>query len=210
MQRTADGEPLAAPARSGGIIGNERLTGSTAAVLLVLLFIEGVTILSLDSLMPLHVLVGIALIPPVLLKLASTGYRLARYYTGDRAYVRRGPPPTLLRLLGPVVVLSTVAVIASGIALLLAGPGNDLLGALHRASFIVFFGSTAVHVLAHIAKVPRQTLADWRRRTRLPGASFRRVAVVVSLVLGLTLGAAALAYDGSWVHRGDHGISARP
>src|SRR3954454_17325887 len=200
MQRTVDGEP-ADRARGGGIAGNERLTGSTATVLLVLLFIEGVTILSLDSLMPLHVLVGIALIPPVLLKLASTGYRLARYYPGDAASARRGPPLTLLRLLGPVVALSTVAVIASGIALLVAGPGNDVLGGLHRASFIVFFASTAVHVLAHITEVPRQTLADWRRRTRLPGASLRRVAVAVSLVVGLTLGTAALAYDGPWVHR---------
>jgi hypothetical protein len=206
---TADGEPMA-PARGGGIAGNERLTGSTAAVLVVLLFVEGVTILSLDSLMPLHVLVGIALIPPVLLKLASTGYRLARYYTGDAAYVRRGPPPTVLRLLGPVVALSTIAVIGSGIALLLAGPGNDVLGALHRASFIVFFAATAVHVLAHAAKVPRQTVADWRRRTRLPGASFRRLAVVASLVVGIALGAAAIAYDGSWVHRHHHRTSARP
>ena len=91
--RTADGE-AGGTARGGGIAGNERLTGSTGAVLFVLLFVEGVTILSLDALMPLHVLVGIALIPPVLLKLASTGYRLARYYTGDATYVRRGPPHT--------------------------------------------------------------------------------------------------------------------
>jgi hypothetical protein len=205
--RTAEGEPSAAT--GGGTAGNERLTGSTAAVLFVLLFVEGVTILSLDALMPLHVLVGIALIPPVVLKLASTGYRLARYYRGDAAYVRRGPPPTLLRLLGPVVALSTVAVIASGIALLVAGPGNDALGALHRASFIVFFAATAVHVLAHVAKVPRQTIADWRQRTRLPGASFRRVAVVASLVLGLALGAAAITFDGPWVHRHHHHSSAR-
>jgi hypothetical protein len=206
--RTTNGERTA-PA-GGGTAGNERLTGSTAAVLFLLLFVEGVTILSLDALLPLHVLVGIALIPPVLLKLASTGYRLARYATGNAAYVRRGPPPTPLRLLGPVVALSTVAVIGSGVALLVAGPGNDVLGALHRASFIAFFAATALHVLAHVAKVPRQAIADWRRPSRLPGASFRRVAVVTSLLLGLVLGAAALAYDGSWVHRHHHRVSAGP
>ncbi len=187
------------------LLGNERLTGTTAGVLFVLLLVEGVTILSLDTLMPAHVLIGVALIPPALLKVGSTGYRMARYYRGDAPYVRRGPPPLLLRVIGPVVVVSTVAVLASGVALLLAGPHHGPLSQIHKASFIVFFAVMAVHVLAHLAKVPGQTAADWRSGSRLPGGAPRRLAVVLALVIGLALGAAAITADGAWVHRHSHG-----
>ena len=72
--------------------GNTRLTASTGVILLALLAIEGVTLVALRPLLSVHVFVGMLLIPPIGLKLASTGYRFARYYTGSRAYVLAGPP----------------------------------------------------------------------------------------------------------------------
>jgi hypothetical protein len=186
-----------------GVTGNRRLTNGTAAVLFVLLAVEGVTILALDSMLPLHIFVGVLLVPPVLLKLASTGYRLLRYYRGSPPYVRRGPPALLLRLLGPLVVVSTGTVLATGIALLVVGPGEGMVATLHKASFIVFFGATSLHVLAHVRRVPAEAAADWRRSTRSPGAGSRRTLLVASLVAGVVIGAVAIACDGAWVH-GDH------
>src|SRR5205085_152494 len=61
-------------------------------VLIVLLAALGVTILSIGPLIWWHVLLGMLVIPPVLLKLGSAGWRFARYYTGSPEYVRRGPP----------------------------------------------------------------------------------------------------------------------
>jgi hypothetical protein len=90
-----------------GATGNARLTAANAAVLLVLLAAEGVTILRVRQLLSPHVFIGVVLIPPVLLKVASTTWRFARYYTGAPAYRRKGSPPVLLRLLGPVVVILT-------------------------------------------------------------------------------------------------------
>ena len=52
------------------------------AVLLVLLAAEGVTILRVHQLLSPHVFIGVVLIPPVLLKVASTTRRFARYYAG--------------------------------------------------------------------------------------------------------------------------------
>jgi hypothetical protein len=92
-----------------GVAANARLTATNAAVLLVLLAAEGVTILRVRELLTPHVFIGMVLIPPVLLKVASTGWRFARYYRGVPAYRRKGPPPLLLRLLGPAVVILTVA-----------------------------------------------------------------------------------------------------
>jgi hypothetical protein len=88
----------------GGTLGNARLTGSAGLILLLLLFVEGVTVLLLRPLLSVHVFVGMLLIPPVGLKLASTGYRFARYYTNSPTYRREGPPQLLLRVIAPFVV----------------------------------------------------------------------------------------------------------
>jgi hypothetical protein len=73
-----------------GAAGNARLTAANAAVLLVLLAAEGVTILRVRELLSPHVFIGVVLIPPVLVKVASTTWRFARYYTGAPAYRRKG------------------------------------------------------------------------------------------------------------------------
>jgi len=106
---------------TGSVEGNERLTAMSGAVLLVLFAVEGVTILSLRQMLTLHFFVGMLLLGPVVLKIASTAYRFARYYTGAAPYLRKGPPAPLLRLLGPVVALTTGAVLATGIALIAVG-----------------------------------------------------------------------------------------
>jgi hypothetical protein len=189
--------------RHGGPEGNERLTGSTGALLLVLLAVEGLTVLSLRSLLSLHIFIGVLLIPPVLLKVASTGFRFIRYYMGDGPYVRKGPPALLLRALGPVIVVSSIVLLATGVALLVIGPGGGPIRGIHKLSFIVLFAALAVHVLAYLRKLPVLATADWRRRTRLAGASARRGLLLVALVAGLGFGGVAIAFDGPWVHR-DH------
>ena len=74
-----------------GVAGNSRITGGAAAMLLVLLAAEGVTIPLIGSLRGPHIFIGMLLIPPVLLKLGSTGWRFTRYYAGDTRYRRKGP-----------------------------------------------------------------------------------------------------------------------
>ena len=75
-----------------GVAGNARLTGGVAAALLVLLAAEGATIPFIGQLLGPHIFIGMLLIPPILLKLASTGYRFARYYSGNPPFVRKGRP----------------------------------------------------------------------------------------------------------------------
>src|SRR3954466_14198628 len=102
----------------GGSAANEQLTAIVAALLILLLAVEGATILRIGSLLTVHALVGMLLIPVVALKLASTGWRALRYYTRAEEYVERGPPHVLLRaLVAPLVVISTVVVFGTGVAL---------------------------------------------------------------------------------------------
>lgn len=69
-----------------GVIANARLTALSGGLLLVLLALMGITVLSVRRLLPEHFLLGFLLLPPLALKLASTGYRFARYYSGDSQY----------------------------------------------------------------------------------------------------------------------------
>ena len=91
--RASPHRPLARRLTAGGTTGNERLTTATGVVLLVLLAVIGVTILRLRSLLWVHLFVGMLLIGPIALKMASTGYRFVRYYTANPRYRRKGPPP---------------------------------------------------------------------------------------------------------------------
>jgi hypothetical protein len=135
----------------GGTDGNEQLTAMTGVVLIVLLAVIGVTILRIGQLISVHLFVGLLLIGPVALKLASTGYRFARYYTHEPRYHRKGPPHPALRMIAPVVVLSTVVVFVSGVVLMFDGPlDRDPLLLIHKVSFIVWVAFTALHVLGHL------------------------------------------------------------
>lgn len=172
--------------RAGGIAGNEILTSATALVLTALLITEGVTILWLGDLRTEHMFVGIVLIPPVLLKLGSTGYRFLRYYTRNPAYLHKGPPHLLMRLLAPGVVIASLALFATGVLLLIEGPGSGSLKLLHKASFIVWFGAAGLHVLGHVLKLPSLL------RTRAPGIGLRVSLVAVTIVAGAFVATATL------------------
>jgi hypothetical protein len=149
---------------SGGSAANEQLTALVGAALLLVLAVEGATILRINSLLSVHAFVGMLLIPIVALKLASAAWRAFRYYRGSADYVLRGPPHAALRfLVAPIVVLSTIVLFASGIALLALGQRHGALAGLHKASFVVWLPATGVHVLAHLEKLP----ASLRRIPRL-------------------------------------------
>jgi hypothetical protein len=154
QHRASPHRPLARRLTAGGTTGNERLTTATGVVLLVLLAVIGVTILRLRSLLWVHLFVGMLLIGPIALKMASTGYRFVRYYTADPRYRRKGPPSAPLRMLAPLVVISTVAVFVSGVALLLVGPSSrGTLLPIHKVSFVAWVLVTSVHVLGHLPEV---------------------------------------------------------
>jgi hypothetical protein len=157
--------------------GNEQLTAFAGALLIVLLAIEGATLLNIRALLTVHAFVGMFLIPIVALKMGSTGWRMLRYYLGRDEYVRRGPPAFPLRVIvAPVVVASTVVVFGTGIYLLAVHETQGTAVGLHKASFVVWFFSTSVHVLARLARMSEAL------RARYPGLGIRLGLVAVTLV----------------------------
>jgi hypothetical protein len=188
--------------------GNARLTASVAVVIFVLLAVEGVTILQVGRLLTPHVFIGMLLVPPILLKMGSTFWKFSRYYLGDPAYVEKGPPLLPLRLLGPVVVVLTVIVFASGIALLFAPTADRSFFSLaHKASFVLWFGAMALHVLGHVVDTARLAPRDWLSFTRrqVKGAGARQWSIAASVALGLVLAVAVVPRVGPWLASGSVG-----
>jgi hypothetical protein len=182
---------------AGGSEGNARLTAATAVVLTVLLLAEGVTLLGgVGRLLVPHIFIGLLLIPPLALKIASTGWRMLAYYRRVDEYVRKGPPQALLRILvAPVLVASTIVMFATGIAAAWVGHGGILLG-LHKASFVVWGVAFGIHFLAHALKLPQLVELDWWHSDTLGGRRMRRYLLAGALVAGavVAIGAFPLAH----------------
>lgn len=172
-----------------------------AAVIFVVLAIEGVTILRIRRLLDVHVFIGVLIIPIVLVKISSTTWRFAKYYRGDPEYRRKGPPALSLRLLGPLLIVLTLVVLVSGVALieLPASLRQELL-LIHKASFILWIAAMAVHVLGHLGETLRLAPRDWLLRTRrqVSGASSRQWLLVWSLALGLVTALAITPQAYGW------------
>ena len=179
---------------------NARLTALTGVVLLVLLAVEGITLLSLRTMLSWHIFVGVLVVPVVALKLGSTGYRFLRYYTRRPDYVRAGPPQPLLRLLGPVVVLSTLVLLGTGLALVATGPGGGLVLNLHKASFVVWLGALGAHVLGHLRRLPPAARADLSGADDLGGSWWRLLLVAGAVVVGAVAAVAVLPHGAPWLH----------
>jgi hypothetical protein len=196
----------------------------TGAVLLVLLAVEGYTILRIGRLLTLHVFLGMLLLGPVTLKAGSVLYRFARYYTGSEPYRRKGPPAPLLRLIGPINMVLTACVFGTGIMLAVTGP-NDYSGGptgwleLHRLSFIAWLFFMAIHVLAYVWRLPTILAAEARgvslseggtggqtaarRHARraaevLGGRGTRLALLVASLLAGLVIALLTVHLTGKW------------
>jgi hypothetical protein len=187
----------------GGTDGNERLTAATSVVLLALLAVLGPTIVLIGQLISVHLFVGLLLIGPVLMKLASTGYRFVRYYAGNAAYRLKGPPPLALRATAPLLVASTMVVFVSGCLLLIDGPGSK--GSwleLHKVSFIVWLVVAALHVLGHVTELPASLGIGEERGTPLPGRRGRRIALIAPFVAGIVLAVALIPQYAPWTASG--------
>jgi len=207
--------------RTAGPAGNAQLTAWTGLLLLALAAVELVTLIDVRGLLSWHVVVGVLLVAVAALKIASAGWRFLRYYGRSRPYRQAGPPPLLLRLLGPLVVLATVAVLGTGLWLIAVGPESgrttlvtvlgrriDLLS-LHQASFLLFAVVAGLHLLARF--VPAVVLATERghRDRRLRGRGPRIAVLVVALVAGALAAALILPAAAPWRDE-QHGFPGGP
>jgi hypothetical protein len=189
--------------------GNARLTAAVGVLILTPIAVEGMTILlGVHTFMSLHVFFGLALIPPVLLKLASTAWRFARYYTRSSAYVALGPPQIVMRLLAPLLVTATMALFGSGVAMgFLHGNAIQIARSVHGPASVVWLLLLGLHVLVYLRRAVRRVAHDVLPATRakVRGATARAYALAVAAICGLALGGASVPAQHRWVNlRRDH------
>ena len=182
---------------------NERLTAATGVMLVLMLAAVGVTIINLRLLIWEHLFIGLIVIGPVALKLGSTGYRFARYYTGDAAYVRRGPPHIVLRVIAPFLVATTLLVLVSGVVLLLAGPSSrETFFPIHKISFIVWLAFVGLHILGHLPSLRKALGGDYASRAGnpeyLPGRGARVITLAGAVAAGFILAIVLISHFGAW------------
>src|SRR5664279_5635141 len=78
-------------------------------------------------------------------------YRFTRYYSGSATYRSKGPPHPLLRVIGPLVIFSSLALLGTGIALIVAGTsGSGVLLTAHQTCFWIWVTLMTVHVVGHL------------------------------------------------------------
>jgi hypothetical protein len=160
----------------------------TGAVLLILFSAEVLTTLLMGSLFGLHFFLGMVLIGPVGLKIGSTVWRFCRYYLGSEPYVRRGPPPTLQRVLGPVLILASAGVLSTGVLLAFTGPTGRW-GRLHQLLFYLWLIIVIIHVVHYLPKLPG-LLARHPAERALQAAAGSRARLLLltgSIIVGLVL-----------------------
>ena len=91
------------------------------------------------------------------------------------------------------MVLTSVAVIGTGVMLAFTGPGGGAWMFLHKASFVLWFGAMTVHVLAYVWRLPRLARGDLASRAGrwasqvLAGRAARWLLLTASVLTGLLL-----------------------
>ena len=187
--------------------GNERLTATVGLVLIVLTLIEiGTVVFGLGQFLSLHVFVGLVLIPPVVLKLASTGWRFTRYYTRNAAYRLKGAPRLVMRLLAPLLVASTVILFGSGVAMgVLHGHALSIARQLHGPASVAWMILIGFHVLVYLRRAVVSAKEDVVpvERSAVRGAGARTVALLVAIAAGLAAGLATVPAQHRWLHLPD-------
>jgi hypothetical protein len=180
------------------------LTATVGLVLIVLTLVELATLLlGLHRFLSLHVFIGLVLIPPVLLKLASTGWRFTRYYTRNEDYRLKGAPQLAMRLLAPLLVAATVVLFGSGVAMgILHGQALQFARRLHGPASVVWMILVGIHVLVYLRRAAVHAREDIVpvSRSSVRGASGRAYLLLAAVVAGFVVAAATLPADRHWFH----------
>jgi hypothetical protein len=176
------------------ILGNLRLTAISGLLLLILLAVVYATGAFFGDLRGAHFFVGFVLIPPLALKLASTGWRFVHYYWGTARNRAAGPPWPLPRIVAPPLALATIVAIVSGVVLWAEGTQRGPWSTAHTDSIVVLLGLTGIHLGIHLRRAVAATHGDRVDRTY----HWRRGMALLALTLGLGLAVGMASIEPAW------------
>jgi hypothetical protein len=182
------------PGRTPQVIGNLILTSHAGLIILfalVLLYLSG---LAFTPLRPVHFALGFALIPILVVKLASTAWRAIGYYLHRDAYRAAGPPWLLPRVIALPLAAAAVLATISGVVLWSQGTDHGTWAAIHTDSVIAL----GVIVLVHLAVYLRKALRASARSLAATAINRPERVIVWALVAALVAGAIATGLEPTW------------
>lgn len=203
---------------TAGVVGNTRLTSLAGVVLLALITLQVASsvVFALlaynlplpvgplyDVVRPVHFFVGFMLMPLIALKLASTGYRFLRYYSGNPDYHDAGPPRAVPRLIAPALIASAIILVASGVEMWSYQNQFRLpWTAIHNVAAFTFVSVVTLHIVLHVREAHRHAAADLAgipppasmQTGPPPGAMTRRALLGGGVVFGAALGMGASSW----------------
>jgi hypothetical protein len=107
-------------------------------------------------------------------------------------------------VLAPLLVVSTLSLFGTGVALIAVGHGGGTLRTVHTLSFIAWGVLMVVHVVAYGKRVFRVGTMDWRHDAGVvvAGAPTRRRALGAALLAGVIVALATYPAQQTWLsHR---------
>jgi hypothetical protein len=182
------------------VMGNLILTshaGLIIAFALVLLYLSG---LAFTPLRPVHFALGFALIPILVVKLASTAWRAISYYVRRGAYRAAGAPWLLPRLIAVPLAIAAVIATTSGVVLWGEGTDHGTWAAIHTDSVIAL----GVVVLVHLAVYLRKALRASAKSLAATAVNRPERVVVWALLAALAAGAVATGLEPTWNPSASH------
>lgn len=182
------------PRRAPQVVGNLILTSHAGLIVLfalVLLYLSG---LAFTPLRPVHFALGFALIPILVVKLASTAWRAIGYYSHRGEYRSAGPPWLLPRVIAVPLAVAAVLATVSGVVLWSEGTDHGTWAAIHTDSVIAL----GVIVLIHLAVYLRKALRASAKSLTATAVNRPERVIIWALLAALVAGAIATGLEPTW------------
>ena len=182
------------PRRSVSVASNLILTSHAGLVILFFLVLLYFTGLEFAPLRGVHFGLGFALIPILLVKLGSTGWRAVNYYFDRDPYRAAGPPWLLPRIMALPLTLCAVLATISGVVLWATGTDRGTWATVHIYSVIAL----AVVVVVHLAIYTRKAFRASTRSFEETKTTKQERIMVWALLVALVVGSAAVGLEPTW------------
>jgi hypothetical protein len=182
------------PRRSVPVAGNLILTSHAGLVILFFLVLLYFTGLEFTPLRGVHFGLGFALIPILLVKLASTGWRAVNYYFDRDPYRAAGPPWLLPRIMALPLTACAIAATISGVVLWAEGTDRGTWATVHIYSVI----SLAVVIVVHLVIYTRKAFRASTRSLEQTKTTKQERVMVWALLVALVVGSAAVGLEPTW------------
>lgn len=179
---------------SSPVVGNLHLTSLAGLSLMVALAAVYGTGALFGDLRPAHFFTGFLVLPLLLLKLLSTGWRALRYYLRHRMYHAAGPPWLLPRLLAVPLVLVTVIAMVSGVILWGQGTSRGTWASVHTDAVVVLVLLLGIHVVVHL----RRAIGAVAAQPAAVPSMGRGILVVIVLLAGIVLALVLNRIEPAW------------